>query len=159
MIALFNSQDENQIQNIQVLTSKCDSCVLIQGIQDDLLGVVSSIILKKIVNLISNGVMLGMGKVLGNMMIDISPANNKLIDRSIRILQQLLSREENIEIPEREILYYMVAQTFYLRNLYQSQFGISIPPPIRVCHTMIMNKCTFPEAIDFLRTQENQTQK
>ncbi|ABX08800.1 N-acetylmuramic acid 6-phosphate etherase [Prochlorococcus marinus] len=55
---------------------------------------------KMALNIISTGVMVRLGKVYGNRMIDLSIANSKLLDRSIRILTDLtnLSREEANEL-------------------------------------------------------------
>jgi N-acetylmuramic acid 6-phosphate etherase len=47
-------------------------------------------------NIISTGVMVRLGKVYGNRMVDVAVTNKKLRDRALRILQDLtdLSREE-----------------------------------------------------------------
>ncbi|MEM8780277.1 MAG: N-acetylmuramic acid 6-phosphate etherase [Cyanobacteria bacterium P01_G01_bin.49] len=51
---------------------------------------------KMALNILSTGVMVKLGKVYGNRMIDVSVTNSKLHDRALRILEQLtdLSREE-----------------------------------------------------------------
>lgn len=51
---------------------------------------------KMALNIISSGVMIRLGKVYGNRMIDVSVTNNKLYDRALRIIQDLtdLDREE-----------------------------------------------------------------
>lgn len=51
---------------------------------------------KMALNILSTGVMVKLGKVYGNRMIDVSVTNRKLHDRALRILQELteLSREE-----------------------------------------------------------------
>ena len=51
---------------------------------------------KLALNILSTGVMVKLGKVYGNRMIDVAVTNNKLRDRAIRILQDLttLSREQ-----------------------------------------------------------------
>lgn len=41
---------------------------------------------KMILNMISTGVMIRMGKVLGNLMVDVQPSNEKLLDRATRII-------------------------------------------------------------------------
>ncbi len=46
---------------------------------------------KMTLNIISTCVMVKLGKVFGNRMVDLSPTNNKLIDRSIRILSDITS--------------------------------------------------------------------
>ena len=51
---------------------------------------------KMALNILSTGVMVKLGKVYGNRMIDVSVTNSKLHDRALRILEELtdLSREE-----------------------------------------------------------------
>ncbi len=48
---------------------------------------------KMALNIISTSVMIKLGKVYGNRMIDVSATNNKLFDRSLRILQDVLGVE------------------------------------------------------------------
>ena len=54
---------------------------------------------KMALNIISTSVMIKLGKVYGNKMIDVSASNNKLIDRSLRIILQLteIEKEEAID--------------------------------------------------------------
>jgi len=58
---------------------------------------------KLVLNTISTGVMVLLGKVYGNRMIDVSVTNSKLEDRAIRIIRDLtsISREEAAELLER----------------------------------------------------------
>lgn len=43
---------------------------------------------KLILNMLSTGAMVGIGKVYGNLMVDVRPTNEKLVERSKRIIQQ-----------------------------------------------------------------------
>ena len=45
---------------------------------------------KMALNILSTGVMVKLGKVYGNRMVDVAASNSKLVDRSIRILRDLL---------------------------------------------------------------------
>ena len=58
---------------------------------------------KMALNILSTGVMVRMGKVYGNRMVDVAVTNRKLHDRALRILQDLthLSREEAGYLLER----------------------------------------------------------
>ena len=51
---------------------------------------------KMALNILSTGVMVKLGKVYGNRMVDVAASNSKLIDRSLRILTDLagVSREQ-----------------------------------------------------------------
>ena len=48
---------------------------------------------KMALNILSTGVMVRLGKVYGNRMVDVAASNSKLVDRSMRILQDLLRLE------------------------------------------------------------------
>ncbi len=58
---------------------------------------------KLALNILSTGVMVQLGKVYGNRMVDVAVTNKKLHDRALRILQDLtdLSREDAGELLER----------------------------------------------------------
>lgn len=58
---------------------------------------------KMALNIISTGVMIRLGKVYGNRMIDVSVTNNKLYDRALRIIGDLtdLNREEAANLLKR----------------------------------------------------------
>lgn len=58
---------------------------------------------KLVLNTVSTGVMVQLGKVYGNRMIDVSVTNSKLEDRAIRIISDLtsLSREDAAKLLER----------------------------------------------------------
>jgi len=44
---------------------------------------------KLVLNMVSTGAMIRMGKTYGNLMVDLQPKNAKLMDRSVRILSTL----------------------------------------------------------------------
>ncbi|MDJ0659137.1 MAG: N-acetylmuramic acid 6-phosphate etherase [Crocosphaera sp.] len=58
---------------------------------------------KMALNILSTGVMVKLGKVYGNRMIDVSVTNSKLYDRALRILEELteLSRQESAQLLDR----------------------------------------------------------
>ena len=58
---------------------------------------------KMALNILSTGVMVKLGKVYGNRMIDVSVTNSKLYDRALRILEELteLSRQEAAQLLDR----------------------------------------------------------
>ncbi|MBL4931546.1 N-acetylmuramic acid 6-phosphate etherase [Clostridium paridis] len=55
---------------------------------------------KLVLNMISTGVMIKMGKVYGNLMVDVNPSNEKLVERAKRIVMQAteVGREKAEEI-------------------------------------------------------------
>ena len=50
---------------------------------------------KMALNILSTAVMVRLGKVYGNRMVDVSASNSKLVDRSLRILRDLASVERD----------------------------------------------------------------
>jgi N-acetylmuramic acid 6-phosphate etherase len=46
---------------------------------------------KMVLNLISTGVMIRLGKTFGNLMIDVQPTNSKLRDRAVHIVETVCS--------------------------------------------------------------------
>lgn len=58
---------------------------------------------KLALNILSTSVMVQLGKVYGNRMVDVAVTNQKLYDRAVRILRDLtdLSREEAVDLLER----------------------------------------------------------
>jgi len=55
---------------------------------------------KMALNILSTGVMVKLGKVYGNRMVDVAASNSKLVDRSLRILSDLvgLTREQGLPL-------------------------------------------------------------
>lgn len=50
---------------------------------------------KLVLNMITTGVMIKLGKVYGNLMVDLQPTNKKLVDRAVRIVMHALAIDEN----------------------------------------------------------------
>ncbi|NUN65226.1 N-acetylmuramic acid 6-phosphate etherase [Pseudanabaena biceps] len=74
---------------------------------------------KVVLNTISTGVMVQLGKVYGNRMIDVSVTNSKLEDRAIRIIRDLtsLSREEASTLLEQSGRRVKLALLMHWRNV------------------------------------------
>jgi N-acetylmuramic acid 6-phosphate (MurNAc-6-P) etherase len=96
--------------------------------------------------------MIGMKKVYGNIMIDLSVSNNKLKDRAVRILQEIYG----LENPSRSPLAYEVvlehlenAKT-YVQAL-KNQKALWVPPVVRVVKTMIDNNYDVEAAVQSLQ--------
>ncbi|ERL65108.1 N-acetylmuramic acid 6-phosphate etherase [Schleiferilactobacillus shenzhenensis] len=49
---------------------------------------------KLILNMLSTGAMVGIGKVYGNLMVDVKPTNEKLVERAKRIIRQATGADE-----------------------------------------------------------------
>ncbi|MEL7334295.1 MAG: N-acetylmuramic acid 6-phosphate etherase [Cyanobacteria bacterium J06560_2] len=74
---------------------------------------------KLALNILSTGVMVKLGKVYGNRMVDVAVTNTKLRDRAIRILSDLteLDREAASELLDRSDLQVKVALVIHLAGL------------------------------------------
>lgn len=51
---------------------------------------------KMVLNMLSTASMIGIGKVYGNLMVDLNPTNNKLIERAKRIIMEVTNIEEDM---------------------------------------------------------------
>ena len=58
---------------------------------------------KMALNILSTGVMVRLGKVYGNRMVDVAASNSKLVDRSMRILRDLLGLEREAALSLLEL--------------------------------------------------------
>lgn len=74
---------------------------------------------KLALNILSTGVMVKLGKVYGNRMVDVAVTNTKLRDRAMRILQDLtdLDREQASELLDQSDLQVKVALVMHLAGL------------------------------------------
>lgn len=73
---------------------------------------------KLILNMISTGIMVGIGKVYQNLMIDVQPTNEKLVERSIAIISELtaVDRDKAVELFEESEHQVKVAIVMGLHN-------------------------------------------
>jgi N-acetylmuramic acid 6-phosphate etherase len=146
--------------DLKQLAKRCEASVIIDQVGKDFLGISNTLILKEVLNLISNSAMTGMGKVCGNIMIDLNPSNNKLINRSIRIIKEVYAAHHPYKPPlDEELLYHMVIRAFAYKKLMETQHGIHTPPPIRVILTMVEENCSLQEAIKKLQWTKNPQRK
>lgn len=85
-------------------------------------GILTELLLKHICNYLSNAVMALKGKVWGNVMVDLSPSNHKLIDRGVRIVKEM----HKGVLPNDKIL-----REYLIRACYQKKCKPSTPSPVR----------------------------
>ena len=78
---------------------------------------------KMALNIISTGVMVRLGKVYGNRMVDVAVTNSKLRDRSLRIISDLtnLSRQEADQLLQRSGKKVKLALLMYWKGLEKSE--------------------------------------
>ena len=132
----------------------CDACVVLDGLPHDAIGLIAAITLKQVLNMISNSTMILMNKVEGNQMIDVNASNNKLIDRAIRLTQEVLAGY-NAVAPEYENIAICMHEILDSKREYEMQ-NIYTPSPVKIAVTMLLRGVTFEEAIALLHDyQEN----
>lgn len=118
-------------------------------------GIDETLLLKHTLNMISNGSMVAMQKVYGNIMIDLRAANNKLIDRSVRIVRSMFEQL----IPQKPVPSYrdtlvLIQRIEVMRKAIESQHMLYIPSPVKIALTMLGKEVTFSQAVAILKEYE-----
>lgn len=126
----------------------------------DHLGLVETLLLKQILNLISNGSMVLTGKVHGNRMIDVRASNQKLIDRSLRLIKEIWGDFQRPMPLSDEELYHYIAHVCEMKKSY-THSGIYTPSVVKiVLGLMYLEKKPvsgqFQEVVDFLADRQEQ---
>ena len=81
---------------------------------------------KMVLNMLSTASMIGIGKVYNNLMVDLNPSNNKLVDRSKRIIMEATGVKEDIA---------------------EKYLELSKNKP-KIAIVMIETKCSYDEAVE-----------
>ncbi len=122
--------------------------VVLEQVPGDSMGLVETIVLKQLLNLISNGTMVMANKVYGNQMIDVRASNNKLIDRCMRLIKGIW---RGAPLDDRD-LYYLITQVQAIKKVNEER-GIYSPSVVKIVLYMLhFNKTAeqFQEAVEFL---------
>lgn len=145
----LSEEQENELKHI-------DAVLVMDNVPFDEAGFTETIILKQILNLISNGSMLLMNKVHGNQMIDVRASNKKLIDRCIRLIKEIWS-EYHINFPlSNKELYHYVAHVSAIKKSYEEK-GIYTPSVVKIVLAMLFLKKSpqdFQEIVNILEEKE-----
>lgn len=132
-------------------------CVLVmENTPSDTLGLTETIILKQVLNLISNSSMVLMNKVHGNQMIDVRASNKKLIDRCIRLIKDIWAELQPYHPLDEMMLYHYIAHVSMTKKDYEEK-GIYTPSVVKILLTMLALKKTpedFQEVIELLSEVE-----
>lgn len=125
---------------VKELEETYDAVLIIENTPSDALGVSETIVLKQVLNLISNSSMVLMNKVHGNKMIDVSASNKKLIDRSMRLIKDILLEFQPDKLCSDKFLYHYVAHVSELKESFEEK-GIYTPSVVKIVLAMIaLNK-------------------
>lgn len=131
----------------------CDVKVILDCLPHDSLGLISAIVLKQVLNMISNGAMILMNKVEGNQMIDVNASNNKLIDRAVRLVQKILADYNGDVVYEYEAIELCICGILCEKKEHENN-NIYTPSPVKIAVIMLHKKICFEEAITLLRDYE-----
>lgn len=132
--------------------------LLLDEVPYDHLGLVETLLLKQILNLISNGSMVITGKVYGNRMIDVRASNQKLIDRSLRLIKEIwMDFQRPMPLSDEE-LYHYIAHVSALKKAYTNS-GIYTPSVVKIVLGLIYLEkkpvsAQFQEVLDFLADKQ-----
>jgi len=134
---------------------ECDAVLILDRLPHDATRLIASVGLKQILNMISNGSMILMNKVDGNQMIDVNAANNKLIDRAVRLAHNILTRYNSTAHYEYATIETCIHSVLKHKKLYEER-DIYTPSPVKIAVTMLYRDLNFDEAIIILENhQEN----
>lgn len=138
-------------EKIKELEHAYDCVLVMDKTPSDAIGFSETILLKQVLNLVSNSSMVLMNKVHGNHMIDVRASNKKLIDRCMRLIKDIWSDHEQ-KVPDDKFLYQYVVYVSAMKSAYEEN-GIYTPSVVKVVLTMLALKkspAEFQEVIDFL---------
>jgi hypothetical protein len=148
------SRDKIQTEeNPEILTLK------LEEIPTDDFGLVDALLLKQTLNLMTNAAMILAGNVHGCRMVAMRASNQKLIDRSMRMVMDIWKEDTGKDIPITvEELYYYVLRVEELKKEFSEQ-NIYTPSIVKMLLAMLYlgKKPTpqeFLEVLDFLREKQ-----
>ena len=133
-----------------------DFALILENTPSDVFGFTETIILKQILNLISNSSMVLMNKVYGNQMIDLRASNKKLINRCMRLIKDIWAEYRSDSPPSDKLLYHYVAHVSAIKKSYEEK-GFYTPSIVKIMLAMLALKKTpdhFQEIIKFLAAKQ-----
>lgn len=125
--------------------------IIYENVPQDRQHMIETILLKQTLNLISNGTMILLNKVVGNLMVDVRASNLKLVNRCMRQIQQIWN-----EPLDKKWLYYVVASMYEKKKVYDAMPNYSPSIVILVLAMLAMNKTPedFEEIVAELATRK-----
>lgn len=130
------------------LEKQIDTSAFLGGISSTF---IQAIAIKQILNLISNAAMIKMGKVCGNLMIDVCASNKKLFDRTVRIIREVhaLQAPEKI-VPSYDEVSTIVEKVQAQRKLIETAQSVYVPSTVKIVSIMLLKNISFQEAVTCL---------
>ncbi|MCA9508643.1 MAG: hypothetical protein KC505_09500 [Myxococcales bacterium] len=116
---------------------------------------IQSMATKQILNLISNAAMIKMGKVCGNLMIDVCASNKKLFDRTVRIIREVYAMQAPEQVvPSYNEVSVIVEKVQAQRKFIETTQSIYVPSTVKIVSVMLLKNLSFQEAVDCLTGYE-----
>ncbi len=143
-------------EKVQELRATYDCALIMENTPSDAIGLIETIMLKQVLNIISNSAMVLMNKVHGNQMIDVRASNKKLIDRCMRLIKTIWMGDQPYPTIDNKLLYHHVAHVSAMKRSYEEQ-GIYTPSVVKIVLAMLALKKTpghFQEVIQFLAEKQ-----
>lgn len=137
---------KNQIEFMKTLF---DTVIVVDNLGNDPMNLTHTLLIKLMLNLISNATMAKMGKLYGNRMIDLRAANGKLIDRCMRLIREIYEEITHEHLDDKE-LYDLVIQIQAEKSAKKEQ-GDYTPSVVKIGFTMLLNNCSFDQAVLLLK--------
>jgi N-acetylmuramic acid 6-phosphate (MurNAc-6-P) etherase len=128
--------------------------VFLEHVPNDERGLNLAIILKQVLNMISNGTMVMMGRVDGNSMIACNATNNKLVDRASRLVSACFEQRKLTCSLEKHALEVLIKQIVQGKKRLEER-GMGTPPPVTIAVTMILKSVDFEGALSLLAVSGN----
>lgn len=153
-VLIFISSENDHANN----AATADLILSLNGVETDPSGLAHTILLKQILNMISNGSMILMNKVDGNQMIDVNASNKKLVDRAVRLVQDIFSRYRGTSPFEYQLLEDTIKIICARKKEYEEKNAYT-PSPVKIAITMLQRKMKFEEAIEFLNIHQENIEK
>ena len=117
----------------------------LENVHFDTYDIVPSYALKLTLNLLSNSTMVKLNKVYGNRMIDVSASNNKLIDRTMRLVRTIWKEHfEPLKVSDED-LYQLVLETRDFK-VAAAESGIYTPSAIKLILNKFHLNCSLEDA-------------
>jgi hypothetical protein len=149
-------KDKLSDEQFKELRDVYDCALIMENTPSDAMGLSETILLKQVLNLISNSSMVLMNKVHGNQMIDVRASNKKLIDRCMRLIKDIWTEYQPDHSPDDRLLYHYVAHVSAIKKSYEDQ-GIYTPSVVKIVLAMLALKKTpdhFQEVIQRLAEKQ-----
>jgi len=130
-----------------------DALLTLPNIESDAAEIVTTVVLKQVLNMISNGSMILMNKVDGNQMIDVNASNNKLLDRAARLVLDIFKRYQKDDTPDYDSVFKTIIAVKELKKECEAK-NMYTPSPVKITVTMMKRNLNFEHAVAFLHEHE-----